>query len=757
MNPKIVPLRRGQDPSPDLWTPEPVSQGGALSETEGGEQVWNLVGVALRRWPIIAAVAVLVLTLSYGGAALSPRMYQATTSVLITPGREQVLTDQELVTQASGSEASIESEVQVMRSPSVMSRVVDALKLDESPAYNGTRVERSPLDRVLSMVGVSNAPTESRFSVADLSEAERDDLRRRIAARLSREVRVSRRPRTTVVEVSATASSGVDAAAIANATARAYMDEQTQSQFEAAERARDWLRQQVDELAIDVQAKEQAAERFRVEASLPALSDGESGQSAGVQTMLAQARSDLTEREARLRQVERLIAEGGSADLIAGAANSALIAQLRSQESEMQRRQAELEERYGPRNPDVVSGRMELDNLRGRISTEIGRIASGLRNEVEVARRRLAALQQDFGSETLTLNADNSDLFRYRQLLREAEAARGVHQSLVLRLQEVQSQTALPVTNARVMTEASPPGRPSSPDLGSALQTAIMLALALGLGAGFLVEFLDRTVTSAQDAERKTGQRAVLAAPRLGARRYRTLAPADRHPAGYLVEKPMSDFAESLRVLRTSLQRARIDKPTQVIAVTSALAGEGKTTVALCLARIAAMAGQRVALLDCDMRRQNLADVLDLQRTTGLLEVLTEDRPWAEAFQSDAETSLQILGGSPAAFTPLDVFSSRAMSELLTELRGAYDMVVLDCAPVLHVADTRIACALADLTVVVMRAQKTPVSATRSALRELSDAGADIHGVAVNCVPASASKFDYYGAIRYGEQNYYVS
>ena len=149
-----------------------------------------------------------------------------------------------------------------------------------------------------------------------------------------------------------------------------------------------------------------------------------------------------------------------------------------------------------------------------------------------------------------------------------------------------------------------------------------------------------------------------------------------------------------------------------------------------------------------------LADAVDLQ---GLLDVLTGAVGWVAVATRDPLTSVSLLANPPADFTPVDVFSSRAMAQLVEALRGAFDLVILDCAPVLAVADTRLAAAHADATVVVVRSEKTPASAVRTAVRELRRSGVYIHGVVVNGISASRrSEADslYYG---YARKKYYVN
>ena len=721
-----------------------------------GELLTRALGIAQRRWAVMVPAALAVFAIVYAGAALSPRMYTATATISINPGREQVIANEQLVTQASADTTQIESEVQIMRSPATMRRVVDMLRLEEDPEWNTALAPPGGLRAVLAPL--RNALGGERPAGGAMTEDQREGLREAIAGALAAAVTIERRSNSFIVTVSARARAPQSAQRIANTLVQSYLDAQVETQFAATERANDFLQRRVGELAEELQAKEREAEAFRRTHGLSRAAGGvEQPQTAEVQTMLVAARADLSEKEARLRQVQTLIREGGSADLIAGAANSPLITELRSREAELTQQQAELEQRYGPRHPAVQNGRIELDNVKERIEAEIGRITTSLRNEVEVARNRLYSLQGNFGAMSGTLNEDDEAVVQYRQLLREAEAARTVHQSYLQRFQEVEGQRSLPVTTASVVSQALLPTAPSSPNMGTALRQALLLALVFGIGLGLFVEFLDHTVSSTDEVERKVGVAAVAAVPKLTASEYRALAEERQTPAGYVVERPMSAFAEAFRVMRTSIMHGRLDQPTRVVAVTSALPDEGKTTVSLCLGRIAALSGQSVIVVDCDLRRKSLSEAAGLAPEVGLLEVLMGQADWPAAVTRDRLTKLSVLANTPADFTPVDVFSSRAMAQLVEILRASFDLVILDCAPVLAVADTRLAAAHADATVVVVRSEKTPASAVRTAVRELRRSRVYIHGVVVNRItPARRSAADslYYG---YARKKYYVN
>jgi capsular exopolysaccharide synthesis family protein len=172
----------------------------------------------------------------------------------------------------------------------------------------------------------------------------------------------------------------------------------------------------------------------------------------------------------------------------------------------------------------------------------------------------------------------------------------------------------------------------------------------------------------------------------------------------------------------------------KVVAITSALPNEGKTTISMCLARVAAMSGQKVCVVDCDLRMQSINDIIDIETEVGILQVLAGEAQWRQAIIKDPMSDADVLPVATAGFTPRDVFGSQAMSRLITDLRAHYDLVILDCAPILAVAETRILVAQADTTVLVARAGKTPVGAMRAAVAQTETAGGSVLGIALNYV-----------------------
>ena len=260
-----------------------------------------------------------------------------------------------------------------------------------------------------------------------------------------------------------------------------------------------------------------------------------------------------------------------------------------------------------------------------------------------------------------------------------------------------------------------------------------LVALMFGVSSVALAEILDTGISDGEMIESDLDSAYLGSIPLLSS----TADSPDlarMGPERYVVEKPLSSFAESIRSLNAAILFSRLGVDIKVTAVTSSLPGEGKTTSAICLARTMSLSGKKVVLVDCDLRQRAVQRILEHEPTAGLLEVLNGDVTLDSVLTPDAVSSAMILPLSNAAFTPKDVFGSRAMSELLGTLRERYDLVVLDTAPVLLVTDTRILTGLADAVVLLVRWRKTSRRAVMASLKLLREAKAPLAGAALTQV-----------------------
>jgi len=701
----------------------------------GHDEGLTLAGVLhmlRRRLRLILAVATVVGAAAALALALRPAPYEAKALVLVDPGEQRIVAPEQSLSGLAISSALVDSEVEALNTRELAVRVTDRLNLRQDPDFNPALLEAPAGGTAAAQAGPDRVPD-----------------------RVNGALEARRKGTTNVIELTARAKDPDKAAQLANGYAGAYLASLSDRGLQSARNAALWLGGRLEELRAEVNQAEAAAERFRAEAGLLTANGStlSEQQSAEAQAALLTAQADLAEAQARQQQVRDLMARGGSPEAIAAVINSNLIRDLRGREADVARERAELLSRYGPRHPDLLRNAAELEDVRGRIQSEIERIAASLDGEVGVARARVANLQGRMNESRTQLAAGNGELAALRQLEREAAAARAVYESFLERSHALSEQGALSANRARLLSMAMPPSQSTAPSLAIVLLAAGILGLGAGVAAAWIAQQLDDTIDSADDVERQIGVPALSSIPEMPRKALRALPLDQMHPASYLVRHPLSAFAAALRVVRAAILYApEGEAPRKVVAITSASPGEGKTTLSLCLARMAALSGERVALVDCDVRRRAVNDLLNIAPGAGLLEVLSGRSRWRDVIGRDEDSKAHILPLSTLA-TPLDdLIGSQAMRRLLAELREAYDLVILDCPPVLAVAETRALARMADMTMVVGRRGRTSARALSNAIQQIRVAGAQVGGVALNGVdPKAPGRTSYSDALYFEE------
>jgi exopolysaccharide transport family protein len=734
----------------------PFNAGRAPGGPEGedgpaeGLDLHRLIALFRRRLPLFLAVALVVLVGAIIVTVRATPMFTATSSLTIDTRSQNVVDAEAVLSGLPADSGVVDTEIEILQSRQLAERVVDTLNLDEDPEFNAALAEPGPIASVLGGVAGlfgAAAPDAARERLSALEEQrEKDKVVDAVLKRLS----VRRLGLTYVMNVGFTSEDPAKAARIANTFAERYLLEQLEAKFDATRQANSWLNTRLADLRTEVQQAEAAVEQYRAANNLLSASGATLTEQeiSAYNQQLATVRATQAEAEARLRTARAQLAAGSNGEDVGEALGSQVVQQLRSRRAEVSGRVADLTSRYGPRHPDMLRAERELADIDGQIQAEIRRIISNLEAQVQVSRERTGSMAGSLGSARGTLAANNAAGVRLNELSRNAESVRTLYQSFLNRFQETTSTEGIQESDARIVSPAAIPTRPSSPNVPLNLALGLGLALAAGVAAVVLAIMLDTGVITAEDVEHKFGLPHLGSVPLLTS----VAAPEDRDdtPADYVVKKPLSSFTEAVRAMRASILFSRIGHQIKVITLTSALPAEGKTTTALCLARVAAQSGLKVILVDCDLRRRNVNRLLGVEPEAGLVEVLNRAVPLEQAMMLDVPSGAQILPLAKNSFTPRDVFGSIAMDELLIRLRQDFDLVILDTAPVLAVSDTRLVAAKADAVVFLARWRKTPEKAIGAALKILEQSGAHVAGVGLTQVDMKAQAR--YG---YGDAGYY--
>lgn len=719
----------------DAWTqnglPRSLPSQGAVDE--GALIDLHHIGrIVRRRLPLIAVISALFLALATMAYFLAEPRYEAVARVALERGGEQVIKVDQVVPSVTPDSASVDTEVQVLRSPQLAGVVVDRLRLTADPEFHPQLEE-----------GAALPPDQAR--------------RQAIAWLLSR-LKVDREGFSYAIVIRFEAKNPETAAAVANAIADSYVEGQVRSKTDANKRASSFLESQLDKLRGQVLSAEAAVANYRAHNQLFAASEDSSvtqQELSGLSTQLAEARAQQAEAEARLATAQAQLARGGSGDDIGESLDSPVVSQLRAQRAQLSRDVAALRTRYGARHPDLRRAEESLRDTDAQITAEVGRIISNVTVQANAARQRTASLQGSLGRTEGKLASNNRASVRLNELERNAESARTLYQAFLDRYKQTLAQRGLERSNAYIVARAGVPGAPATPSKLVYIVLGLVAALGASVVAVAILQLLERGVETSEQIETRLGIASVGSIPDpKSLPETRGAIKAGLTPADIIVQSPRSAFAEAFRRLRTSIEYERPDISSRVVALTSALPGEGKTTSAICLARSAALAGAKVVLVDCDVRRRASSRRFAAADTPGLQKLLRGEAMLDEAFVVDEASGAWILPQNPGDDDTAGFTDKAAFASLIGKLREVFDLVILDTPPVLPVDEARVIAAQADSVILLMRWRQTPAKAAELALRQLEEVGAHVIGVSLSMVDMVAQGRSGYGDLGYYYRSY---
>jgi exopolysaccharide transport family protein len=652
--------------------------------------------------------------------------YRATTVVLVDP-RQPRVTNSEVITGIGADAAAVESQVEIIESSALARKVIERLSLGADPDFTSTSI----LDSIGEWFGAlfgrdPNVLAETR-------------LNRQVFA-LQKNMNVRRRGLTYVIEITYASKDPAKAARISNAVAEAYLDDQRSAKAEITARATGWLGGRIEEMRDKVRAAERAVADYKGANGLVDVTQGNkliSRQVEDLTQQLALTRTRTAEAQARLEQVQQVARRTTDPAALAEALQSQVITALRSQYAEAARLEAEYRALYGDRHPSLIAVRSQLADVRRLIDNEIARILTGVRNDYEVAKNREASLTAELQKlKTQSETIGQADV-KLRELEREAQAYRTLFEQFLNRAKETGEQQTLQIADARIISPALVPLRPSRPSAILLLIAAGVAGLILGIGLVLLLEQIRRRFRSARDV------RDVLALPTLGLLPEQSTAGTPQAPQAAAASSPTVDthlvgdanetYASNLRTIRTRLRRSGKALHNEVVVVMSALPDEGKSTFACDFALDCALSGVRTLLIDGDSYVASVSRSFDADfNGPGLTDVLDGKVSVLSAAKHDPESGLYILGkGSSVARQEIN---TAALANFVQHYRTQFDLIVIDTPATLSVDVTHPFIECADRAVLVIEWERTERQAVREALASLEAHARKVAGVVLNKV-----------------------
>jgi polysaccharide biosynthesis transport protein len=664
---------------------------------------WMLRALWRARWLILlCGLACLGVGLAY--ALSAPRLFTASTSILIGPRPVDVFAEAPLGATDQMELPFVDSQIEVLRSSRVLRRVVVAEKLADEPEFSENGDEAAAIRKLKSALDV-----------------------RRIGL-------------TYVVSISITTQNAGTSARIANAVANAFLQDNIDARSALALLAVNWLQSRVGtlrELAVSADARVQA---YRVENNIVGTSKGliTDQKVSELATMVNEARSKLADGRAKASRIKLVLDRAGEASfehaVLSDEPAGEIITNLRETYVANNLRIDELSKTYGPDHQTIVKLASENKSLEARMRQELKRVADSYAGDLEVAEARFATLQRNLDQAVNDANQSATAQVQLRDLEREAEAYRAVYQMSLSRLQEATQRETFPINEFRVIADAEPPAVKSWPLTAPIAGLSLAAGLALGALAGLAKAQWSVRIDKASDVEDSLGHPCLGVVP--------VSAASAKQPG------PMNnpEAVAALRSARLAVQPQGAGGQGTLISVASTKRGEGRSAIAWALARGFAASARRTVLVDADFAKPGLSRLAGRDGEPGLFDILLGQTGIAEVVSIDEASRIhflpagQVRGGNNSSI----VLEGHSADELFATLRRTFDVIVVDTGPIAESADALALAPHADSCLYVVRKSKVWSRQIKQALRGIEDIEGRIAGFVIACAEKPRQRWWHY-------------
>ena len=698
-------------------------------------QFWRVL--QKRRWLVLISLGLIVALVTLISLVL-PKRYDASARILLDlEGTDDLGLEQVVMPIGLDLNTKLETQIRIVQSDTIANSVMKQLGLQHNRDFAGKFA----------------APSGQDFDALDL------ETRAKLSKSFHKSLNVQLIPKTQIVELHFRNRDPELAAQVANAVANTYIEHNFQTKYKATLQTSDWLTKQLDDLKKHAESAQETLTTYQKKTGILGTDETHNiilDKLEELNKELSAAEGDRIVKEAKYR-----IAMTENPELIGNIAPESVLGALYKERAEIRSEYAQLASKYGSSYPRVVQLQSELNELDTSISQEIKKVGETVRAEYQASLKSEQMLQATFDKQKGEAYKLNEDAIQYAILRRDVESSRDLYEGLLKKLKEAGILAGLKSSNINIVDQASVPVEPVEPNIPLNMALGLMGGLLGGVALAFVVENVDNSIRTPQDIETYCSlpSLGVIPTVALDGKNGHKLAAATGQKQLILpvtMEQRNSGSAEAFRALRTSLLLSSAGAPPQVILVTSAMMQEGKSFTALNLAVVLAQTGQKVLLVDSDMRRPAIHKYLGFPMNRGLSACLAgTETPDQVVVAVDEIPGLHVIPAGHMPPYPSEMLASDAMPQLLKRWRGEYRYIVIDTPPVLAVTDAVVCARAADVVVLIARSEKTgrqSLVRTRDVLRRVR---ANIAGVVVNDLSFNSVEYrQYYG--HYGsEYSYY--
>jgi polysaccharide biosynthesis transport protein len=698
--------------------------------------------LTLWRWKL------LLLTFTSGALGLGyftveqmvPR-YSAEAALLLDVPQVKVTNVESVDSNQPKDNAVVRSQIDIIQSRSLTQRVVEALSLVDDPEFNfyarphpiGWLADHLPeqINHVLPDAWQQWFQQSAPVGPAPDPERQQSDVVTNVLLRLG----ALNDSKSYTIQLRFQSENPEKAARILNKLTELYLVNQLEARYQATERATHWLESKRADLRMHVDEAERALQDYKEKHSITDLPNNGTlavDQVTNISRDLMNARSSRAQAEAQLREAQQLANSISHAASSPQVSISPLIQTLRSQLISLERKYAEMSSTYGDRNPKVLNVEADLHEARLLLQQEVDRIVDGLKSQVKIERSREENLEEQLRVLETANQEKNRAAGGLKYLESEAAAARSVLQTFVTGMVATSAQSGYQNSDARVLSAAETPTHPSFPPRILLVSLFAVAGVLISLTIIFLSESLDDKIRSTEEAEGFLGVPVLGGIPQIPSLRRQS-----KNPSAYALANPFSAYAEAMRSINVTVHASNVDHPPKVLLITSPLPGDGKSTAAASMARLAASMGRQVLLVDCDFRYPSIGKLLDATPGPGFLEFLLGESSLEDAARVDKASGLSFIPigcETHGSKFPIELFHSGRMANLVHFAAKRFDLVIFDSPPIGLVHDALMLADYADAILMVVRWGTTRKAVARTALRKFTTSNYKVMGVVLSQV-----------------------
>ena len=705
-----------------------------------------------RQYPVIVFVLLLVLGLAAVYLFTSPSRYTGHAVLIIDTHKLNLFQQQnQMGTDVPVDTALVDSQLEILKSEKIALSVIKDLHLLDDPEFVGpggglVGAIMNGFSYVYSALFGGNEPN-SEFA-----------LTRKALERFKKRLTITRVGLTYVLEIDFQSLSPQRAAQIANAVADAYVVDALEAKYQSTKRAAIWLQDRLKELRAQATAADRAVVNFKEKNNIVDTGGRllNEQQLAELNSALVMARAQSAEAKAKTDRVQEILQKENQnlaftdTATVTDTLHDDVITRLRQQYLDIAARESDWSVRYGRNHLATVNLRNQMREIRKSIDDELGRIAETYKSDYAIAKSREEAVQKGLNDIVAQSNDTNQAQITLRELDSTAQSYRAMADNFLQQYMMSVQQQSFPITESRLITQATPPMQPSHPRTWLVVAIAGAGGLLLSFGIGMLRDFSDRVYRTGSQIEAGLGVDCIAVLPivkpfvDITSLRSATEVPVrDAEPRTivrgesllwHTVNSPFSRFTEAIRSIKVAADFYAVTKSNKVLGITSSLPNEGKSTIATALAQLVARGGSSVILVDADLRNPSLSRRLAPSAEAGFLEAVVGKGALEELVWTEPSSTLQFLPmvvKTRLAHTS-DVLGSLATRQLFDELREAFDYVIVDLSPLAPVVDVRATANLIDSYVFVVEWGRTKIDVVEHALGTAGGVYDNLLGVVLN-------------------------